>query len=101
MGLGVLEPKSGPHVPGTVLLVDNAPHVEDVADLSRTLDKKREGSIILSPQPTDDPNDPLNWTYLEKHLILFSTLLGGIVVAGCPVCHCSLHPKCIPVSNYM
>lgn len=22
---------------------------------------KRDGDIILQPQPSDDPNDPLNW----------------------------------------
>lgn len=25
----------------------------------------------LNPQPTSDPNDPLNWSVLKKHLFLF------------------------------
>ena len=25
----------------------------------------------LSPQPTSDPNDPLNWSVIKKHLFLF------------------------------
>lgn len=26
---------------------------------------KRDGNIILQPQPSDSPNDPLNWYYLR------------------------------------
>ena len=30
-----------------------------------------DGKTILIPQPSTDPNDPLNWSYLKKHIILF------------------------------
>ena len=29
-----------------------------------------DGDIILIPQPSDNPNDPLNWSKFRKHLIL-------------------------------
>lgn len=31
----------------------------------------QDGSIELNPQPSSDPNDPLNWSVLKKHLFLF------------------------------
>ena len=30
----------------------------------------RDQRTILIPQPSDDPNDPLNWTQFRKNLIL-------------------------------
>jgi hypothetical protein len=27
---------------------------------------KEKSDIVLVPQPTDDPNDPLNWPYYKK-----------------------------------
>ena len=30
-----------------------------------------DGNTELNPQPTNDPNDPLNWSVLKKHLFLF------------------------------
>ena len=62
MGFGVKEPKivSGEHVPGTSLLVDiGGGHVE-LADHSNLKHARGKNSdIILVPQPSDSPNDPL------------------------------------------
>lgn len=30
----------------------------------------KDGHTVLIPQPSDDPNDPLNWTWWKKHVIL-------------------------------
>lgn len=30
-----------------------------------------DGHTRLIPQPSDDPNDPLNWSRVKKHAILF------------------------------
>ena len=30
-----------------------------------------DGKIILIPQPSTDPNDPLNWSFAKKHIMLF------------------------------
>lgn len=37
---------------------------------------------MLNPQPSEDPNDPLNWSSLEKHTILFVLSFGCIVTAA-------------------
>ncbi|KAH7323818.1 serine/threonine kinase 16 [Rhexocercosporidium sp. MPI-PUGE-AT-0058] len=41
-------------------------------------------TIILQPQPSEDPNDPLNWSNFRKtvnfSLVLFYTLLGFAVI---------------------
>ena len=39
----------------------------DTAELKTASD----GSTILIPQPSSDPNDPLNWSQLKKHAFLF------------------------------
>ena len=31
----------------------------------------KDGRTVLIPQPSDDPFDPLNWSYFKKHLIVF------------------------------
>lgn len=59
MGLGVLEPKSGEKVPGTV-------HVERLTREQRELTANlkhgtgKDEHIVLVPQPSDSPNDPLS-----------------------------------------
>jgi hypothetical protein len=82
MGLGVLEPKENTHVPGTVLLDQNAAHSEQqTARLKHGTGKNSH--IVLAPQPSEDPNDPLNWSFAKKHLVLavifFGTIIHGVV----------------------
>ena len=91
MGLGVLQSKHGEHVPGTALLQDHGlgsiqspeerAFAAGYAGVDPTLLKHR-GDLILVPQPSDSPNDPLNWSKRRKMiiscLILFSCgLVGG------------------------
>lgn len=38
-----------------------------------------DGKVILLPQPTDNPADPLNWTWLKKHSVLFALLLPSLL----------------------
>ncbi|KIW91773.1 uncharacterized protein Z519_07743 [Cladophialophora bantiana CBS 173.52] len=61
-------------IPGTVQLTD--------ADGS--IDAKHAGNtdIILIPVPTNDPEDPLNWTPRRKALSTFCTLLYTGLIAG-------------------
>lgn len=45
-----------------------------------------EGEIVLIPTPSDDPNDPLNWTFRRKMLQMFCIILycyGGSVPGCC------------------
>ncbi len=48
---------------GYVIDADNA----DTSGLKRA----KDGHTILIPQPSDDPNDPLNWSWAIKHVTLF------------------------------
>ena len=40
-------------------------------DSEEGLKVSKDGRIVLFPQPTADPNDPLNWSRVRKNLILF------------------------------
>jgi len=40
------------------------------------LKTSKDGKTILIPQPSDDPNDPLNWTWMKKHAVLLALLPG-------------------------
>ncbi|CAK7234954.1 hypothetical protein SBRCBS47491_009125 [Sporothrix bragantina] len=81
MGLGVLEPRSvtGP-VPGTVVLeVEAAERIDAHNELLKRA-SGRHSDIVLTPQPSDDPNDPLNWPSWKK----YTTMI--ILVMGCCFC---------------
>jgi len=47
---------------------------------------KPNSDIVLVPQPTDDPNDPLNWPYSKKIAALCSSgtlaFMAGWIVGG-------------------
>lgn len=84
MGLGILEPKiRNGHVPGTVYL-DSAEGDSDAGDGLRSVHLKKGtgkyADIILVPQPSNNPNDPLNWPLWQRDLILtlycYCTLLS-------------------------
>ncbi|KAF2721797.1 MFS general substrate transporter [Polychaeton citri CBS 116435] len=48
-------------------VLDAGRHGSDIGDLKTTED----GKTVLIPQPTDSPDDPLNWSTRKKHTILF------------------------------
>lgn len=72
------------HVPGTVLLDIHNENDHNLSALRKGSGKNSE--IILVPQPSNDPNDPLNWPLWQRDLLLtlycFCTLLtiGGWVL---------------------
>ncbi|KAI0129446.1 major facilitator superfamily domain-containing protein [Xylariales sp. AK1849] len=39
----------------------------------------KDGRTRLIPQPSDDPNDPLNWSSRKKHLILYTIALSAVL----------------------
>jgi hypothetical protein len=59
MGFGILESSSMEHVPGTTLLDEKSAHAEEHTGNLKHAPGRPE--LILVPQPSDDPNDPLNW----------------------------------------
>jgi hypothetical protein len=80
MGLGILEPLGGGHVPGTVLLDQNAAHSEETTNRLRHGTGKN-AHIVLAPQPSHHPNDPLNWPLWKRNLV-FSIIVFGVMIHG-------------------
>jgi hypothetical protein len=87
MSWAILEPKSRPtHVPATVLLEDD---FQDAAAHHEHLKKTTHWgkTIILVPQPSDDPNDPLNWPLWQRDLLLLLYAYCTILTIGGYVPH--------------
>lgn len=67
MAFGILEVSNGSRkVPGTCLLE------EDAAGHAGRLKRVNGGhpEIVLVPQPSNNPNDPLNWPLWQRDLVL-------------------------------
>ncbi|CZR58281.1 related to transporter protein HOL1 [Phialocephala subalpina] len=87
MGLGVLEDNHLEHVPGTALLTDvvGADHHRHHGNLDTSRlrhDKGRNSDVLLVPQPSKSPNDPLNWPLWKKDLMLFFICIDTAVVGA-------------------
>ena len=63
------------HVPGTVILDEVAAHNQYTAGLKHGTG--RNAHIVLAPQPSADPNDPLNWPAWRRELCFGILSLGG------------------------
>jgi hypothetical protein len=61
MGLGILDDHALEHVPGTALVLESKQRREIERDVARRRGLKYDetGNVLLVPQPSDDPNDPL------------------------------------------
>lgn len=42
----------------------------------------RNAHIVLTPQPSEDPNDPLNWPMWKKEMIVVILCLGAMLNAS-------------------
>ncbi|KAK6865784.1 MFS transporter-like protein [Apiospora arundinis] len=92
MGLWVLESREMEHVPGTTRYYDDPdrPQAINPDTATRAAIKCDKNGIMLNPQPSDDPNDPLNWPLWQRDLItfvlsmtaIFATALGPILAAN-------------------
>lgn len=82
---GILEDKHLPHVPGTVILNEEYAHSELLTAGLRH-GKGKNAHVVLAPQPSEDPNDPLNWSSMKKLTIMlivgFGTILNAATVSG-------------------
>ena len=84
MGLGIFEDSKLAHVPGTVLLDEVAGHAKhQTTNLKHASGK--DSHIILAPQPSEDPNDPLNWSAFRKDFVFTILCFGTIVNAATQV----------------
>ncbi|KAJ6780585.1 hypothetical protein PWT90_04068 [Aphanocladium album] len=81
MGLGVLEPKNNEKVPGTTRYYDDPDRPRMAGEHDAHL-KTTVGGLILTPQPSDDPNDPLNWSIRRRDLITFLLCWAGILATS-------------------
>ncbi|EJT70866.1 hypothetical protein GGTG_11889 [Gaeumannomyces tritici R3-111a-1] len=79
MGWGILEPRSGGLPLGTVRLGEDDKD-NDFSEGQQGL--KKSGNIVLQPQPSDDPNDPLNWSKSMKYLHFFVIAFGAAATNG-------------------
>ncbi|CAI6339436.1 unnamed protein product [Periconia digitata] len=79
--LGILEDKHLQHVPATVVLAEEErERTEATAGLKHGTGKNAD--IILIPQPSADPNDPLNWPYAKKLVIISIIAFGSVLYAA-------------------
>ncbi|KAL4932105.1 major facilitator superfamily domain-containing protein [Aspergillus undulatus] len=84
MAFGILEPENGEFSPGTVTLSHQTQTIiETPTDSHRTAKThNHDRGIVLVPQPSDSPNDPLNWPQWRKDLILLIISLLSAVVGA-------------------
>jgi hypothetical protein len=91
MGFGILDGNSSydsctnidhkmEHVPGTVLLDEDAAHSEVATHLKHGTGK--HAHIVLVPQPSEDPNDPLNWSLWKRDLIFLILCYGAVLTSA-------------------
>ncbi|KAI5245614.1 MFS general substrate transporter [Aureobasidium subglaciale] len=79
MALGILEPRAK-KVPGTANVFDQEWKRDP------TLKRDRTGNIILVPQPSEDPNDPLNWPLWQRDLmLLLLCVVSAIATTASPL----------------
>ncbi|KAF2192962.1 MFS general substrate transporter [Zopfia rhizophila CBS 207.26] len=83
MAWGVLDDPYMVFPPGTVNLKDASGGDDYKGD---TKGLKKKGNIVLQPQPSDSPNDPLNWSQLWKYANMLILCFGsGITTAISPM----------------
>ncbi|KGO43025.1 Major facilitator superfamily domain, general substrate transporter [Penicillium expansum] len=83
MAMGILRPTNSEDCPGTVLLYERADN-EQSYHVGVKHDRK-DPSIVLDPQPSDDPNDPLkNWSIWKKDLLYLTIFINTIILAAVP-----------------
>lgn len=85
MPLGVLEPQGCPEVPGSITLDDSAAR-EPPNSTHLKHGTGKDSHIVLSPQPSDDPDDPLNWSKFQKGLTMSILAMGTMINGALPVC---------------
>ncbi|PVH72588.1 MFS general substrate transporter [Cadophora sp. DSE1049] len=93
MGFYILNTRDNSDVPGTSLLDDAKQDLGGNANISTLKHGTGKSShIILVPQPTDDPNDPLNWSIWYRDMVTVAFSFASLIIAG------SIGPMIGPVS---
>lgn len=79
--LGILEDNKLPHIPGTVILEETAAQSQELTGGLKH-GTGRNANVVLVPQPSNDPNDPLNWPQSKKLTALGITCIGAVLYAA-------------------
>lgn len=79
--LGVLDDKHLPRVPGTIVLDEHEARTEAITSGLKHGSGK-SSHILLSPQPSDDINDPLNWPQAKKITCIVIIFWGASMYGG-------------------
>ncbi|TKA74980.1 hypothetical protein B0A49_02555 [Cryomyces minteri] len=85
MAFGILDDKRLEIVPGTACLADQRDLPHELHDLPTDRLKHGKGrfaDVLLVPQPSDSPNDPLNRPLWKKDMILLVVGLSAAVVGA-------------------
>ncbi|PVH76624.1 MFS general substrate transporter [Cadophora sp. DSE1049] len=59
-------------------LIRNGGILLDIEGRDISLKTAKDGHTILVPQPSDNPEDPVNWSQTKKHLILLTIAWGAL-----------------------
>ncbi|CAG8099389.1 unnamed protein product, partial [Penicillium nalgiovense] len=99
MGLGVLEDKKLAHVPGTSDIYEQDSDAGEQTPGASGLkcDWSGKQPIILVPQPSDDPNDPLNWPLWRRDVIL--AILSWVTIL-CTTLSSILAANTVTIADY-
>lgn len=76
--LGILEDTRGAAIPGTIIL-DEGVALEQRGTSGLKHGKGSHSHTVLAPQPSDDPNDPLNFSQAKKLLMMGITAFGTTI----------------------
>ncbi|KAK8176725.1 major facilitator superfamily domain-containing protein [Phyllosticta citribraziliensis] len=99
MPFGILEDHKMEVVPGTAAMRDQGdlpPELQDVPAERLKHGKGKYSHILLVPQPSDSPNDPLNWpTWKKDAILLIVGFASAVVGAYGPM----LGPGFVPISK--
>jgi hypothetical protein len=82
MAWGVLEDKQDPRPPGTIILNDDNNTDHDRHDETAAENLKKHGTAVLQPQPSDSPNDPLNWSKKVKTTIFLVVIITVTTISS-------------------
>jgi hypothetical protein len=77
MGVGVLDDPRTPFPPGTVVLTEKLDASIGIIDTEYD-NYKKDGDVVLQPQPSDSPNDPYNWSDRHKYGLAILLIANAI-----------------------